>query len=37
LAELISQVASTPANTTEATTTAMAAPAGPPKVRFGAS
>src|SRR5215211_3075159 len=32
LAELISQVASTPANTTEAMTTAMAAPAGPPNV-----
>src|SRR5829696_2468949 len=37
LAELISQVASTPANTTEATTTAMAAPAGPPNLRRGAS
>jgi hypothetical protein len=37
LAELISQVASTPANTTEAMTTAIAAPGDPPKVRFGAS
>ena len=33
LAEQISQVASTPANTTEATTTAMAMPAGPPSDR----
>jgi hypothetical protein len=35
LAELISQVARIPANTTEAMTTAMAAPAGPPRGRRG--
>src|SRR5215218_2950896 len=37
LAELISQVARIPANTTEAMTTAMAAPAGPPRERRGAA
>jgi hypothetical protein len=37
LAELISQVARIPANTTEAMTTAMAAPAGAPSDRCAAS
>jgi hypothetical protein len=37
LAEPISQVANTPATTTAATTTTMAAPAGAPTDRRGAS